>query len=74
MNTQLTFTSDQTNGSMQCTDLQVLDDSILESAETFTLMLVADDASVVEITADALSTVVTIEEDPTDGRDPRMLY
>ena len=68
VSTQLTFTSGQTNGSMQCTDLLVLDDSILEAAETFSLMLIADDASVVEITADAQSAVVTIEEDPTDGK------
>ena len=68
MNTQLNFTTGQTVGNMQCTNIQVLDDSVLESAETFTLQLVADDSNVVIITASAESAVVTIEEDPTDGR------
>ena len=67
MNTRLTFTSGQTIGGMQCTDLQILDDNILESEETLTLHLVADDTSVVTITSSAESAVVTIQEDPTDG-------
>ena len=73
VNTQLIFTSGQTTGDTQCTNLQVLDDSILESDETLTLQLVADDPSVVVITASADSAVVTIEEDPTDGKDQAML-
>ena len=54
---------------MQCTNLQVLDDSILESEETLMLQLAADDTSVVLITASADSAVVTIREDPADGKD-----
>ena len=46
----------------------MLDDDILEDAETFNLQLEADDTSVVTITASAASSVVTIEEDPADGR------
>ena len=53
---------------MQCTNLLVLNDDILESEENFTLQLVADDPSVVVITASADSAVVTIREDPTDGK------
>ena len=67
VDTQLTFTSGQTTGGMQCTDLQILDDNILESEETLTLHLVSNDTSVVVITTNAESAVVTIEEDPTDG-------
>ena len=68
VNTQLMFTSGQETGGMQCTNLQVLDDSILEDEETLTLHLVADATSVVGITASADSAVVTIGEDPTDGK------
>ena len=69
VNTQLTFTSGQTNGGTQCTNLQVLDDSILESDENFTLQLSADDTSLATITTGTDSSVVIIGEDPTDGRD-----
>ena len=68
VNTQLIFTSGQTAGDTQCTNLQILDDSILESDETFNLQLAADDTSVVTITVGADSSVVTIREDPMDGR------
>ena len=68
VNTQLNFTTGQTVGDMQCTDLQVLDDSILESTETLTLQLVSDNTEEVVITTGADSAVVTIEEDSTDGR------
>ena len=67
------FTSGQETGGMQCTNLQVLDDSILEDEETMTLQLVADDTSVVAITASRDSAVVTIREDPTDGKDQATL-
>ena len=70
LNTPLTFTSDQTSGSMQCTNLQVLDDNILEEAETLILQLqVANDSSVVTITTGAESALVTIGEDAMDGTD-----
>ena len=69
VSTQLSFTSGQTTGDTQCIDIQVLDDSILESDETFTLQLAADDISVVTISVGTDSSVVTIREDPTDGRD-----
>ena len=62
------FTSGQATGDTQCTNLQVVDDNILEAEETLTLQVVADDTSVVAITASADSAVVTIGEDPTDGK------
>ena len=73
VNTQLTFTSGQTTGDNQCTNIQVFDDSILEEAETFTLQLFADDTSVVTINGSANSSVVTIIEDPIDGKDKLVL-
>ena len=68
INTQLMFTSGQTTGVTQCTNLQVLDDCILESTEIFTLQLISDDSTVVTITPSAEFAVVTIGEDPMDGR------
>ena len=67
INAQLRFTSGQTTGGIQCTNLQVFDDSILESAETLILHLIADDTTVVVIPTGTESAVVTIGEDAVDG-------
>ena len=59
-------------GANQCTNIQVSDDSILEEAETFTLQLATVDTAVT-IPGSAASSTVTIQEDPTDGKDKFVL-
>ena len=53
-------------GNSICTNIQILDDTILESVETFEVMLKAIDANVTMIPAIASNATVTILD--SDGK------
>lgn len=65
----ITFTSGQTasGDNQQCFFIPILDDDILETNETFDILItpVSEDEDVVNITSREIT--VTIEEDPTDS-------
>lgn len=71
LETQLTFISGVTAGSVGaivCTDIEVVNDEVLELNETFRIELSADDPAIVTVTPSFSSSLVIIVEDSTDGR------
>ena len=63
---QLSFYKDSSVGNSTCTDVQILNDSVLESAETFMVLLIAVDGNVTEISSAFSTAIVTIMEDNVD--------
>ena len=63
---QLFISGDTSIGNSTCTEIQIINDSILESDETFTIMLIAVDSNVTVITSTSSVAMVTIVEDNTD--------
>ena len=53
-------------GNLTCADIQIVNDTILESVESFTVMLVDLDSSNIVITTASSNATVTINEDSTD--------
>ena len=56
----LTFPADSTSGDMQCIVVTILDDEIMERAETFTVTLTTSDP---DVTVGDNQTIVTIIDD-----------
>ena len=65
VSTPLTFTSGETIGSTRCVTVDILDDSVVESAEMFTILLLSDGLTQ---TINTTSANVTIYEDDSDGK------
>ena len=63
---QLSFYEDTSVHNSTCTDVQILNDFILESTETFTVILIAVDRNLTEISAAYSTAIVTILEDNVD--------
>ena len=53
-------------GNSTCTEIQIINDNVLESDETFKIMLVAVDSNMTFITAASSFAIVTIVEDNID--------
>ena len=62
----LSFKEGASVGYSTCTDIEILNDAILESIETFTVILMAFDVNVTKISTAFSSATVTILEDSTD--------
>ena len=61
---QLSFSEGSSVGNLTCTDIQILNDTILESVETFEVLLKAVDANVTMLPAIASkATVVILDSD-----------
>ena len=63
---QLSFYKDSSVGNSTCTDVQILNDPIVESAESFMVVLIAVDRNVTEISTAFSTAIVTILEDNID--------
>ena len=64
--TQLLFTEKSSVGNSTCTDIQILNDNILESDETFMIILTALDNSTSIVTTASSSALIVILEDNDD--------
>ena len=63
---ELSFSEEMSVGNSTCADIQIVDDTILEPMETFTVMLMDPGSSNIVITTESSSATVTINEDGTD--------
>lgn len=66
----LTFISGQTVDAQRCTVISVLDDTLIEDDETFSISLIASpaDGNSVRFTTGENVTTVTIVQDPNDSK------